>query len=96
MLQVAPSSYYDVKNRKPSARMRRDEVMGPVARQLWVDNYRGYGARKICKAAQRASHDIGWDQAARLMAPPASRACGAPSAFGPPNRTRACRGTQTW
>ena len=44
MLQVAPSSYYEVQNRQPSARARRDEVMGPVVRQLWEDNYRVYGA----------------------------------------------------
>ncbi len=41
--------------------------MGPVVRQLWEDNYRVYGARKIWKAARRAGHDIGRDQVARLM-----------------------------
>jgi putative transposase len=46
VLQVAPSSYYEIKNRQPSARAQRDEVMGPVVRQLWEDNYRVYGARK--------------------------------------------------
>ncbi len=46
MLQVAPSSYYEFKNRQPSARAQRDEVMGPVVRQLWNDNYRVYGARR--------------------------------------------------
>ena len=67
MLQVAPSSYYEFKSRQPSARAQRDEVMGPVVRQLWEDNYRVYGARKIWKAARRAGHDIGRDQVARLM-----------------------------
>ena len=47
VLQVAPSSYYEIKNRQPSARALRDEVMDPVVRQLWEDNYRVYGARKI-------------------------------------------------
>lgn len=41
--------------------------MGPVVRQLWEDNFRVYGARKIWKAARRAGHDIGRDQVARLM-----------------------------
>ena len=67
VLQVAPSSYYEFKNRQPSARTQRDEVMGPVVRQLWEDNFRVYGARKIWKAARRAGHDIGRDQVARLM-----------------------------
>ncbi len=67
VLQVALSSYYEVKKRKPSARSKRDAVMGPVVRQLWEDNFRVYGARKIWKAARRAGHDIGRDQVARLM-----------------------------
>src|SRR4051794_14183761 len=41
--------------------------MGPVIGQLWVDNYRVYGAHKLWKAARRAGHDIGRDQVARLM-----------------------------
>jgi len=67
VLQVAPSSYYEVKARQqraPSARAQRDAVMGPVVRQLWEDNYRVYGARKVWKAAQRAGHDVGRDQVA--------------------------------
>jgi len=42
-LQVAPSSYYEVKARQqraPSARAQGDAVMAPVVRQLWEDNYR--------------------------------------------------------
>lgn len=64
---MAPSSYYEAKSRQPSARAVRDEQMLPVVQQLWEDNYRVYGARKIWKAAQRTGHDIGRDQVARLM-----------------------------
>jgi len=32
-----------------------------VVRQLWEDNYRVYGARKIWKAARRCGHDVGRD-----------------------------------
>jgi putative transposase len=70
LLQVAPSSYYEVKarqHRAPCAREQRDAVMAPVVRQLWEDNYRVYGARKVWKASQRTGHDIGRDQVARLM-----------------------------
>ena len=67
MLQVAPSTYYAARSRIASARAQRDAVLGPIVRQLWEDNYRVYGARKIWKAARRAGHDIGRDQVARLM-----------------------------
>jgi putative transposase len=66
-LQVAPSTYYAAKTRPPSVRACRDAVMGPILMGLWQDNYRVYGARKLWKAARRAGHDIGRDQAARLM-----------------------------
>ena len=67
VLQVAPSSYYAAKARRPSAREQRDAVMGPVVRRLWEDNYCVYGARKLWKATQREGYDIGRDQVARLM-----------------------------
>ncbi len=64
---MAPSTYYSAKSRAPSVRSKRDAVMAPIVRQLWEENYRVYGARKIWKAAQRAGHQIGRDQVARLM-----------------------------
>lgn len=64
---MAPSTYYSAKSRPPSVRSKRDAVMAPIVRQLWEENYRVYGARKIWKAAQRAGHQIGRDQVARLM-----------------------------
>lgn len=64
---MAPSTYYAAKARQPSAREVRDGVLRPVLRQLWVDNYRVYGARKLWKAAVRAGWDVGRDQVARLM-----------------------------
>jgi putative transposase len=66
-LQVAPSTYYAAKRRKPSARAERDAVLAPVLRRLWEDNYQVYGARKLWRAARRAGHDVGRDQVARLM-----------------------------
>lgn len=66
-LQVAPSTYYSAKSRKPSARELRDAVMMQVLMVLWVSNRKVYGAHKLWKAAKRAGHDIGRDQVARLM-----------------------------
>ena len=68
-LQVAPSSYYAAKRRRvaPSARAARDAVMMQILLTLWVTNRKVYGAHKLWKAAQRAGHDVGRDQVARLM-----------------------------
>ena len=95
-LQVAPSVYYAAKSRAPSARSRRDAVMGPVIRALWEDNYRVYGAHKVWKAARRAGHDIGRDQVARLMRAEQIKGCGAPGRCGPLDPTRGCRGIPIW
>lgn len=67
VLQVAPSTYYAAKSRPMSARAARDAVMIPILVALWTANYRVYGAHKLWKAAQRAGHEIGRDQVARLM-----------------------------
>ena len=55
---------------RPGRRRRgrsRDAELRPALRELWEDNYRVYGARKLWKAARRAGHDVGRDQVARLM-----------------------------
>jgi len=70
VLQVAPSTYYEVKARSlrpPCARAQREAVLRPALRALWEANYQVYGARKLWKAARRAGHDVGRDQVARLM-----------------------------
>jgi putative transposase len=67
VLQVAPSTYYAAKARPPSARARRDAVIGPRLVELWERNYRVYGAHKLWKAARRDGLDVGRDQVARLM-----------------------------
>ena len=66
-LHVAPSTYYDIKSRPPSARQVRDEELGPVLKDLWRKNYCVYGRRKLTKAARRRDMDLGRDQVARLM-----------------------------
>ena len=67
VLQVAPSTYYAAKNRSASARAVRDAELGPVLRELWEENYRVYGVRKLWKAARRAGFEVGRDQVGRLM-----------------------------
>jgi putative transposase len=58
---VAPSTYYAAKTRPPSLRARRDAQLGPRLRELWEENYRVYGARKLWRAAGRAGLDVGRD-----------------------------------
>ena len=65
--KIAPSTYYARKTRPASARSTRDALWVPVLMALWVSNYRVYGAHKLWRAAQRAGHEIGRDQVARLM-----------------------------
>ena len=67
MLQIAPSTYYDTKDRPPSPRAERDAVLRPQLRELWEANYSVYGRRKLTQAARRAGLDVGRDQVARLM-----------------------------
>ena len=67
MLEIAPSTYYDATRRPPSARALADAVLMPLLMALWVRNYSVYGRRKLTKAAQKAGHDVGRDQVARLM-----------------------------
>jgi putative transposase len=65
--KMAPSTYYSIKERAPSARSLRDAVLMPLLLAIWTANYRVYGARKLHKAAVRAGLEIGRDQTARLM-----------------------------
>lgn len=69
VLQMAPSTYYAAKRRQiePCARAVRDVVMMQFLTVLWVANRKVYGAHKLWLAAQRAGHEIGRDQVARLM-----------------------------
>jgi len=66
-LQVAPSTYYDNKNRPLSVRAVRDAAMLPILLALWISNRKVYGAHKLWKAARRGGYDIGCDRTARLM-----------------------------
>lgn len=70
VLQFAPSTYYDAKNRGPSARAMRDAAQMPLLLTLRVANYRVYSARKLRRAVQRSGDDVGRDQVARPMRQP--------------------------
>jgi putative transposase len=67
VLQVAPSTYYARRTRPPSTGTMRDALLVAALTTLWSANYKVYGVRKLWRAAQRAGHDVGRDQVARLM-----------------------------
>ena len=66
-LQVAPSSYYAARRRRPSARAGSDAELGPKVLKVFHDNYRVYGARKIWRQLRREGMPVGRDRVARLM-----------------------------
>ena len=63
-LQVAPSSYYAAKRRQPSARAVGDAVLAPKVLQVWTENYKVYGARKIWRQLHREGVRVGRDRVA--------------------------------
>jgi putative transposase len=67
VLQVAPSVYYDVAGRPPSARAQRDEELVVLIRKIYDSNYQVYGARKIWRELHRQGHQVARCTVERLM-----------------------------
>jgi hypothetical protein len=67
VLEIAPSTYYDAKDRHLSARAERDAELRPKLRELWARNYSVYGRRRLTKAVKKAGLNVGRDEVARLM-----------------------------
>jgi putative transposase len=66
-LAVAPSVYYAARSRPPSARATRDAELKPLILEVYKENFKVYGARKIWLALRRNDIDVGRDRVARLM-----------------------------
>ena len=66
-MEIAPTTYWSAKTRKPCVRKIRDAEMGPKVRAIWEKNYSVYGRRKMAVAVRKAGLDLGRDQVARLM-----------------------------
>ena len=64
---MAHSTYYAAKSRAPSARRARDEELKAVIAEVWDENFKVYGVRKMWKALRRRGEAVGRDQVARLM-----------------------------
>ncbi len=66
--KIAPSTFYDARNRLPSARDLRDEELKPMIRKIYEDNRRVYGARKVWISLRRTGVDVARCTVERLMA----------------------------
>ena len=66
--QFAPQTYYAARNRPPSARALRDEVLEPEIERVFDDNYRVYGAPKVWTQLNREGFEVARCTVERLMA----------------------------
>jgi putative transposase len=66
-LQVAPSTYYAVVSRRPSARQLSDERLKLEIARVHRANFGVYGIEKVWRQLKREGHKVGRDRVARLM-----------------------------
>jgi len=64
---IAPSTYYDAKDRPPPARARRDELLRAAITRVHAANYGVYGARKVWLALNREGIPVARCTVERLM-----------------------------
>ena len=66
-MQIAPSTYYAVKSRAPSARAIRDEQLKTEILRIYRENFGVYGIRKIWHQLQREGITVARCTVERLM-----------------------------
>ena len=66
-VKIAPSTYYDARKRRPSARQVSDERWKPIVLGCWQRQRRVLGARKLWLRLRREGHDIARCTVERLM-----------------------------
>ena len=67
VLQVAPSTYYAAKTRRPCRRRVRDEELRVEIRRVHAENFEVYGARKVWRQLNREGIRVGRCRVERLM-----------------------------
>jgi putative transposase len=72
VLPIAPSTYYLHASRKAnpelrSTRSKRDEALSNQIRQIWEDNFKAYGARKVWRQLRREGQAVARCTVERLM-----------------------------
>lgn len=66
-LPIAPSTYYAVKSRRPSARTLTNQKLSAEIRRIYADNYSVYGPRKVWRQLRREGHMVARCTVERLM-----------------------------
>ena len=66
-LQVAPSTYYAARSRRPSSRRVRDVELKLDVTRVHRDNFGVYGVEKVWRQLLREGVQVGRDRVARLM-----------------------------
>jgi putative transposase len=64
---IAPSTYYEARNRAASRRAVRDEELKIEISRVHAENYSGYGARKVRLEMRREGFDVARCTVERLM-----------------------------
>jgi len=64
---IAPSTYYDVRRRQPTAGELRDERLKVEIERVWKENYAVYGARKVWLQLNREGIPVARCAVERLM-----------------------------
>ena len=64
---IAPSTYYDIRNRAPSRRALRDEELKIIIARVHKDNFGVYGARKMWLTLRQDGIDVARCTVERLM-----------------------------
>jgi putative transposase len=67
VLQVAPSSYYAARSRRPSAHDVRDQELAAEVARVHAEQFGVYGTRKVWRQLAREHIAAGRDRVARLM-----------------------------
>lgn len=67
VMEFAPSTYYAARDRAPSARALRDELLKPEIERVHAENYGVYGAHKVWKQLSREGMPVARCTVARLM-----------------------------
>jgi putative transposase len=65
--KFAPSTYYEARGQKPSARALRDEEIKELIVKAYDENYQCYGARKMWLHLRQAGHAVARCTVERLM-----------------------------
>jgi putative transposase len=66
-VRIPPSTYYEARDRKSSKRALRDEHIKELILEIYDENYRCYGARKMWLALRQAGHEVARCTVERLM-----------------------------